>query len=105
MFYPPFNASKTKCFSFKSGCVVWNKNGDMRRQLQPNKKGVLAVYIAAKKWVYRTGGEAFKRRLVHGFVLIIMVYNNLLKSFIVNVLKCKARLKSKFKCVCVIMWS
>ena len=48
----------------------------------------------------RKGGEAFKRRLVHGFALIIMALNNfvlLLKSFIANVLKCKAHLKSKFK--------
>ena len=52
------------------------------------------------------GGEAFKRRPVHGFALIIMAYINfvlLLKSFIANVLKCKARLKSKFKCMCVTM--
>ena len=24
---------------FKSGCVVWNENGDMRCQLQSNKYG------------------------------------------------------------------
>ena len=34
MFYPSFNASKTKRFSFKSGYVMWD---DIRRQLQPNK--------------------------------------------------------------------
>ena len=54
------------------------------------------------------GGEAFKRRLVHSVALIIMAKNNfilLLKSFIANVLKYKARLKSKFKCVCVTMCS
>ena len=29
----------------------------------------------------------------------------MLKSFIANMLKCKARLKTKFKCVCVTMCS
>ena len=48
MFYLPFYASKTKCFSFKSGCVMWNENSDMRHQLQPKKKAVLAFNIAAK---------------------------------------------------------
>ena len=46
------------------------------------------------------GIEAFKRRLIHDVALIIMAYNNfipLLKGFIVNVLKCKSRLKIKFK--------
>ena len=38
-----------------------------------------------------TGGEAFKRRLVHGVALIIMEFVPLLKSFIANVLKCKAQ--------------
>ena len=41
-----------------------------------------------------TGGEAL---LVHSFALIIMALNNfavLLKSFIANVPKCKASLKS-----------
>jgi len=50
------------------------------------------------------GGEVFKWRLAHGVALIIMAWNNsvlLLKAFIANVLKCKARLKTKFKCVCV----
>ena len=44
-------------------------------------------------------GEAFKRRLVHSVALTIMACNNfvpLLKSFIANVLKCKACLKTKF---------
>ena len=52
------------------------------------------------------GGEAFKRRLVHSVALTIMALKNfvlLLKSFIANVLKCKARLKTKFKCVCITM--
>ena len=41
MFHLPFNASKIKGFSFKSGgCIVWNENGDMYRQLQPNKTKV-----------------------------------------------------------------
>ena len=56
----------------------------------------------------RTDGEAFQRRLVHGFALIIMAFYNfvlLLKSLIANVLKCKARFKSKFKCMCVAMCS
>ena len=47
-------------------------------------------------WVCRTGGEAFERRLVYSVTLIIVASNNfvpLLKSFIVNGLKCKARLK------------
>ena len=51
----------------------------------------------------RTDSEVFKRRLVHGLTLIIMAFYNfvlLLKSLIANVLKCKARFKSKFKCVC-----
>ena len=52
MFYLPFNASKTKHFSLKSGCVVWNENGDMRHQLQPNnikiRLYIFAVNIAAK---------------------------------------------------------
>ena len=54
------------------------------------------------------GGETFKRRLVHGVALIIMAWNNfvpLLKSFITDVLKYKARLKTKFKCVSVTMCS
>ena len=33
MFYPPFITNKTKCFSFKSGCIVHVENGEMRRQL------------------------------------------------------------------------
>ena len=50
----------------------------------------------------------YKRRLVHSVVLIIMALNNfvpLLKSFIANVLKSKACLKAKFKCVCAILCS
>ena len=37
------------------------------------------------------GGEAFKRRLVHGVPLTIMAQGKykLLKDFIANVLKCK----------------
>ena len=42
----------------------------------------------------RMGGEVFKWILVHGFALIIMDnFVLLLKSFIINVLKCKAHLK------------
>ena len=40
------------------------------------------------------GGEAFEKRLARGVVLM-------LNSFIANMLKCKARLKSNFKCVYV----
>ena len=50
------------------------------------------------------GGEAFKRRLVHGVALTIMAWKTLyllLKSFIGNELKCKAHLKTKFNCVCI----
>ena len=53
-------------------------------------------------------GEIFKRRLVHSVALTIMAQNNfvpLLKSFIANILKRKAHLKTKFKCVCVTMCS
>ena len=56
----------------------------------------------------RTGNEAFTRRLVHGVALAIAAENNfvpLFKSFIADVLKCKARLKVKFKCVFVTMYS
>ena len=48
-----------------------------------------------------TAGDAFKNRLVHGVALVIMAYKSfvtLLKSFIANVLKCNAHLKSNFKC-------
>ena len=54
------------------------------------------------------GGVAFKRRLFQSAAFIIMGYNNfvpLLKSFIANVLKRKACLKPKFKCVYVTMRS
>ena len=33
MFYLPFIVNKTKRFSFKSGCVIWVENDEMRRQL------------------------------------------------------------------------
>ena len=52
------------------------------------------------------GGEAFKRRLVHSVAVAITAQNNfvpLLKSFIVITLKCKACLKTKFKCVSATM--
>ena len=42
MFYPPFISNKTEST------------------------------LVLKKWVCLTGGEAFKRRLTHGVVLIIM---------------------------------
>ena len=65
--------------------------------------------ITFKKWVCRTGGKAFKRRLVHSVALRnsygLKQFLLLLKSFIANVLKCKARLKTKFICVCVTMCS
>ena len=47
------------------------------------------------------GGKAFKKRLVHSFVLIIIFLVPLLESFIANVPKCKTYLKTKFKCVCI----
>ena len=52
------------------------------------------------------GGEAFKRKLVHSVAVAIPAWNNivgLLKSFIANVLKWKAFLKTKFKCRYVAM--
>ena len=56
------------------------------------------------KWVCHTGGETFKRRLVccinnYGLKQLVP----LLKSFIANMLKCKAHLNTKFKCVFVTM--
>ena len=52
------------------------------------------------------GGKAFKWRLVHSVALTIYGLKQLctaVKTYIANVLKCKARLK--FKCVCIIMLS
>ena len=49
------------------------------------------------------GGEAFEKRLVHSVALIIMAQSDFipqLKSFIADVLKCNACLKTNFKCVC-----
>ena len=46
----------------------------------------------------------FKRRLIHGAAAAIAACIAG-KSFIANVLKCKVRLKTKFKCVCVTMCS
>ena len=46
------------------------------------------------------GGEAFKRRLVHGVALNFVP---LLKGFTSNVLKCTANLNAKVKCVYVTM--
>ena len=40
MFYPSFIANKTERFSFRSGCVLWVENDEMRCQLQPNKTKV-----------------------------------------------------------------
>ena len=51
-------------------------------------------------------GKAFKRRLVLSVALTIMALNSfvlLLKSFVANVLNCKACLKTRFKCVCVLL--
>ena len=53
-------------------------------------------------------GEAFKRRLVHSValtIIIIMAQNKivpLLKSFIANILKCKAHLKQNLN-VCALL--
>ena len=52
-----------------------------------------------------TGGEAFKRRLTHGVVLIIMELCTAVKQLIAKVLKCKASYKTQFKYVCVTMYS
>ena len=60
-----------KYFSFKSGCFVWNENGDIYHQLQPKKTKIRLVYITAKDvlailhWstlVLKVGmgGQAFK---------------------------------------------
>ena len=45
MFYPPFNANKTKHFSFKSGCVVHEENGEMSRQLKTKMAKVRLHYL------------------------------------------------------------
>ena len=51
-------------------------------------------------------GEAFKRRLVHSVALTnITLYCCMLNSLFANVLKCKARLKTEFKCMYVTMYS
>ena len=55
-----------------------------------------------------TGGEAYKSRLVHRVASIIMALNNFVplffKTFIVNVLKCKACVKQILNaCAHVIM--
>ena len=53
------------------------------------------------------GDEEFKRILVHSFALrsVGLKIVPLLKSFIANVLKCRACLTTKFNCVCVTMCS
>jgi len=45
------------------------------------------------------GGKKFERRLVHSAALTIMGVVLLVKAFIAYVLKCKANLKTRFKCV------
>ena len=55
------------------------------------------------------GGEAFKKRLVHSVALTIRALNSfasLVKTFIADLLKCKAYLKNKiYICVCVTLCS
>ena len=47
------------------------------------------------------GGKAFKRGMVYSVATTIMDFVPLLKSFIANVLKCKAHLKTNLHvCVC-----
>ena len=41
---PAFIANKTKCFSFKSGCVVRVENSKMHFQLKPKKANVKLYY-------------------------------------------------------------
>ena len=62
--------------------------------------------------VYDVSGDqkrCSKNRIVFALQkLLACISNNfvlLLKNFIANVLKCKARLKGNFKCVCVTMCS
>ena len=46
--------------------------------------------------MHHTGDETFYRRLIHSIAVTIVVLSNFvaqLKSFIANVMKCKARLK------------
>ena len=53
-------------------------------------------------------GKAFKRKLAHSVAVATVALNNfvtMLKSFIANVIKCKARLKTKFKCAFITMHS
>ena len=50
-------------------------------------------------------GEVFKRRLVHNVAVTIANFVHLLKCFVANVLRCKACLKVKFKCISITMRS
>ena len=55
-----------------------------------------------------TGGKEFQRRLAHSAALAIMAKNNfvpLLTISFANVLKFKAHLKVKCKCMCVTVCS
>ena len=74
MFYTMFFTSKTKCFYFKSECVV------------------LVV-----KRLKKTGSWCCDSNCSN--------FVTMLKSFITNVLKCKALLKTKFICAFVTMHS
>ena len=53
------------------------------------------------------GSKAFKRRLVHSVVVAIPAWNNfaVLLKVVANVLKWRAFLKTKIKCVCVAIYS
>ena len=51
------------------------------------------------------GDEAFKRRLAYSVAVVIANFMSVLKRCVANVLKCKACLKAKFKCVCTTVCS
>ena len=59
-----------------------------------------------KHFGFKSGRVIRVVKLVHSVALIIMAnFVPLLKSFIANVLECKACLKTNFKCMYVIMCS
>ena len=73
MFYPPFITKKMKCIILKNGYVVW---------VAKHLKGDWFIVLQ----------------------LTIMPLNSFfigVKTFIADVLKCKACLKTKFKCACI----
>ena len=46
------------------------------------------------------GGKVFKRKLAHSVAVEIVALKHI-KNFIASVQKCKAHLKTNFKCVCI----